>query len=206
MSSKNMLQEHYKNRTDLLKYNTMKIGGGDHNPIWKSELIIDKKKFTAEDKTKKGAELLVADKAYRFINKKDVSNEAARRAQKYKNVTDIDLRIYKKIVLIDGENQDVDMKYLSDKQTLFMIFVAKNTSKNLVFMAQEMHNNCCVFISECVGKDAADHMLTFYLGKLSILAPNKNYYVLTKDHYGEYLPHFCPNTKFICSIEEIAEN
>ncbi len=214
MSAKNLLQEFcQKSKLDTPKYNTVRIGGDDHNPIWKADLMVFDKKFSSEGKTKKEAELNVADVAYKKIKKTKVTvvvkeRENAPVISKVQKSTleKINLSPFKNIILVDAENQDVDDKYLTSntKDNMFMMFVAKNTSKNWVFRAQDnFKDSCYVFISQCVGKDAADHMLTFYLGKLSVLAPDKKYYILTKDHYGEYLPHFCPNSKFICSCDEL---
>jgi hypothetical protein len=208
MSSKNNLQEHcQKNKLDIPKYNTVRIGGDDHNPIWQSDLTVFNKTFTAQGKTKKEAEQQVADAATKnIVNLKvtvDTSPTQYSRSQKYNSINDIKFAHYDNIVLVDAENQDLDEKITDNKKTLFIMFAAKNTSKNWVFKFQELYNNTCIFLSECVGKDAADHLLTFYLGKLSVIAPDKKYYVLTKDHYGEYLQNFCDNTKFVCSNEEL---
>lgn len=208
MNYKNTLQEYcQKNKLTTPKYNTIKIGGSDHIPIWKAELIIDNNSFTSTGKNKKEAEYSVAKIVYDYITKGMISKHFIKnknsRIQKVSNLDEIDIQKYKYVVLVDAENIDVDSKYLHNKDILFIIFVAKNTSKNWIFDAQENINNCFVFISQCVGRDAADHLLTFYLGKLSIIAPKQKYYILTKDHYGEYLQYFCNNTKFICSCDEL---
>ena len=61
------------------------------------------------------------------------------------------------------------------------------------------------FISDSVGKDAADHLLTFNAGILHhmLLGHSMNYYVFTNDNFGQLLEKFMPNCKFICSIDEI---
>ena len=103
--------------------------------------------------------------------------------------------------MVDGENCDLNMTKI-DSNILVLFFAAKNTTKNKIFEHQTKYNNCYVFLSQCVGKDAADHLLTFYAGKLSMIT-NKKMLVMTRDHYGEFLERFMENCQFICSLDEI---
>jgi len=210
---KNQLQECcQKNKTDMPQYKTIRIDkNNDHEPIWKSSININGTVFSGTASSKKGAELNAAEKAYKkicngahnngFIK---ISNNSNNRKQKVNGLEDIDFNRYKKVLLVDGENANVDYNYVGNDMCV-LIFVAKNTTKNIVFELQEKYNNCYVFISECVGRDASDHMLSFYAGQLEILNKNLvlNYYVLTKDHYGEFLGKFMKNCKFICMMEEV---
>lgn len=208
-SSKNLLQEHFQKRqVDIPKYNTFRTDHNkDNDPVWNSVLIIDGKRFNYEGKSKKEAESGVAQIALEYIlqnNENTVikEKEVLNRNQKVNVLTEINFESFLKIILVDGENCDINMEKIKN-DTLVLIFAAKNTTKNIIFQHQLKYNNCYVFLSECVGKDAADHYLTFIAGQLSVMGLNVNYYVLTKDHYGEFLEKFLTNCKFICSLDEI---
>jgi hypothetical protein len=204
MSYKNQLQEFLqKNNRPLPIYISERIDEGvDHKPIWLTCINMDSIIFEGEGQSKKIAECEAAKLVLEYIlennlkndSKNDSKNDILLFSQKAE-FADMPLNNYDKIYLIDGENYNI--KKLPDG--LSLIFVAKNTSKKIVFELQNKHDNCYVLISECVGKDAADHLLTFYAGKLSMLFPEKNYYVLTKDHYGEFLEKFMKNCQYICS-------
>lgn len=211
-SYKNLLQEHFqKNKLQLPSYETIRIDEGtDNEPIWKSTVtLMNDKSYGGISKTKTDAEMSAAKNAYEYlilngsgIGTRQNTTSSVPRLQKTKNLTDININNYKRILLVDGENCDLEIERV-DSNILVLIFVSKNTTKNLVFRLQHNNPNCYVFISNSVGRDAADHLLTFYAGKLSVLYENIECYVLTKDHYGEFLEKFMNNCKFICSIDEI---
>ena len=203
-SWKNILQEYcQKNGLDMPVYNTTQLGiiFDSNTIIWKSVLNKD---VSGIDTTKRNAENRAAALLMNYLNSNSNSNNSGvvNRKQKVIKLQDIDFTLYNRVVLVDGENCDFEMDKF-EKTTLVCIFVAKNTSKNIVFVYQEKYENCYVFVSDSVGRDAADHLLTFSAGILSIINPASLYYILTKDHYGEFLEKFMKNCKFICSTEEI---
>lgn len=208
-SYKNLLQEYFqKNKSEVPKYKTFRTDQNkDNDPVWNSVLIIDEQRFNCEGKSKKDAEIGVAEMAYEYLTKngtftENKDNISITKTQKVQQLNEIQLNKFHKIILVDGENCDFSLNELKD-DTLVIIFAAKNTTKNIIFQHQAKYENCYVFLSDCVGKDAADHYLTFFAGKLSMIELNANFYVLTKDHYGEHLEKFLTNCKFICSLDEI---
>lgn len=208
-SWKNILHEYcQKNGLDKPIYNTNKIGTTENNQIiWQSFVSIGTKKVDGIDYTKKGAESRSASFMYLLIKEQETLNldnnsNIIGRKQKLDNVNEIKFTEYNRIILVDGENCDFTMDKLK-LDDLVLIFVAKNTSKNIVFKYQEKYNNVYVFISDCVGQDAADHLLSFYAGILSVIFTEGKYYVLTKDHYGQSLEKFMKNCKFICCLTEL---
>lgn len=191
-------------------YKTERIDNSlDHAPIWKSVCSCQDVPFDSIGNSKKEAELSAAKLSYEYFNTKledliQQQNKKTKidRIQKAEHLYQINLNMYDKVILVDGENVEIDPNKVNTDM-LVLIFVAKNTSKNIVFELQQNYPNYYVFISQNVGRDAADHLLSFYAGKLSIINPDKNYYVLTKDHYGEFLEKFMNNCKYICSLHEI---
>jgi len=203
-SHKNILQEYFqKNKLPLPVYNCININSDKTNPVWKASVFCFNLEFTGVGNTKRTAEGLAAKNACNhFLMTKPITKPDAPTKQKVKSLSDIKFNDYNTILLVDGENCDVNINKIG-KDILILIFVSKNTTKKLVFQLQNEEDNCYVFISERVGPDAADHLLTFYAGKLSVLYPDKSYYIFTKDHYGEYLETFMDNCKFICSLDNL---
>lgn len=202
-SYKNLLQEHFqKQNLPLPYYKTDRIDGLDHEPVWRAQLELDDTLYESEGSSKKEAEAKVAEQAYLDYCKKPIKTEIKLdRKQKVNELINIDFGQYESIIMVDGENCDIDMMKINSNM-LVLFFAAKNTTKNKIFEYQSKYDNCYVFLSQCVGKDAADHLLTFYTGKLSMIV-NKKIFILTKDHYGEFLERFMDNCKFICSLDEI---
>jgi len=203
---KTLLHEYFQqNGLDAPDYVTKRMDNGmDHLPEWKATIKVGDKIFEGIDTSKKDAGSIAAQKAYEFLidNKTEIIIKQLERKQKVDNLEDIDYSSYNEILLLDGENCNLNEV---NNNMLVLIFAAKNTTKNNIFTLQQNYNNCYVFLSQSVGKDAADHLLTFYAGKLSILLKNNNikYYVLSKDHFGELLEKFMPNCKFICDANEL---
>jgi len=217
MNYKNTLQEFLqKQRLPLPKYNTIRTGGSDHMPLWISNIQVNGKIFQGNPySTKVDAENSVAQICYDHIisdSNPNITNinlpnqEQYEVKQKSRSIYDVNISGYDKIILIDADNCDVDINADNYSTILFLFFCAKNTTKKLCFKLQHKYDNCYVFISESVGRDATDHLLTFVAGIIDctnrISKINPIHYVLTKDHFGEYLEKFMTNTSFICSIKE----
>ena len=180
MSTKNQLQEYcQKNNTKLPVYETFP----DHG-LWGCELYFDGQYFHSADDTKKEAEKLAAGLALEYLSKKtSIVNE-----QVYFEGIE---KEYKTILLVDGEN----CNYQCFEGVLTLVFMAKNSTRKM--------NGGCKMISESVGKDAVDHMITFYAGKFSVVHPEGKYYILTRDHFGQYLEGLMSNCKFICEMKDV---
>jgi hypothetical protein len=103
-------------------------------------------------------------------------------------------------VLVDAENIDLDEKLVKKENTIFILFLAKNSTKRCI-----NDNRKYYFISDCIGKDASDFLLALYLGKLTILSKGRgiNYFILTRDHFGQSLQSFVKNCKLACSNIEL---
>lgn len=213
-SWKNLVQEYcQKNGLALPVYSyPIRIDmNRDNEPVWQSVLtIFDGTQFKGNASDKKTAEMNCAKDACEYIalKYKQTEQKSVKEINYNQKVTDIygiQYIGFNKILLVDGENCDFDIKKLP-ANTLVIIFAAKNTTKKKIFEYQENYLDCYVFLSECVGKDAADHLLTFTAGQLSVMHGSKQFYVLTRDHYGEYLGKFMKNCKFICSINEMNQD
>jgi hypothetical protein len=215
MNSKNRLQEYcQKNKLEIPRYETNRTGGIDNKPEWASCVNIFNKTFNSNIMNNKTlAELDVANKILLFLDQQNKSNHVGNNqikiAQKCDSIYNIDLEKYNNFILIDAENCDVNRDNLNVySDTLFLFFCSKNTTKTYCFKLQQEYENCFVIISQSVGRDASDHLLTYIFGIIcnehhNLGKNDSRYYVLTKDHYGEYLEKYNDCTKFICNIDDI---
>lgn len=213
-SSKNQLQELFQKRQlPLPVYNTIRLPDyPDHTPMWKSTLTIYDQDHIGTGLSKKEAESTAANIALQIINNdQNLFKENSPILFKQKcNFEEIEFPTeMNTIVLVDGENYNFKLFFPGKFQTyeeaplaseIYLIFVARNTTKNIVFELQDKYKNVYVFISQMVGKDAADYMLTFYAGKLTMdtrITQDVNFYLLTKDHYGAYVETLMPDCEWI---------
>jgi hypothetical protein len=121
--------------------------------------------------------------------------------QKYTSILDIPSHRYQTIYLIDGDNCHVENEGMFGTPTaLFVYFIAKNTTKPFPSEHQQRFENCCTFISDSIGRDAADHLLTFTLGQMTAIWTDKKYIIVTHDHFGECLEKFVSGCRCICAI------
>lgn len=158
---------------------------------------------------------------------------------KYATIRDIPIEHFEIVYLIDGDNCNVTNEDLfANEKALFIYFIAKNNTKPFPFAHQSRYRNCCVFIADTVARDAVDHMISFFLGQMTILwdpnarphlnaspsrrpnghpsripngRPNGHhsarlcartiqYFIVTRDHFGECLEKFAPNCRLACLI------
>lgn len=227
---KGLLQEHCaKNNIQLPTYKTIYKSGPSHEPLFESTCNCNGLTFTASAKNKKIAEAESAEKTYlAIINSPVVAlpviqplsikgyvsppviNMDSSTVVKQKTISDvneINFFEYKYVVMVDAENLDFDMKCIKDfNNVVVLFFVAKNTTKKIIFKYELEYKDCHVIVSDSIAKDAADHLLSFTLGRLQEI--NKAfidiiYFVYTRDHYGQLLEKFAKNCKFICSSDEL---
>lgn len=200
-----------KNKQNSPIYETYRVGGNDHTPIWETKVSFlnleckskycDSKKDAENDGAKIMYELIEASNI--IDNKINIDNLLEH--DKIDKKIDLStLCNYEKIMLIDIENVEFTLDPIKYSNTIFIIFLSKNSSKRIKATMLDKYDNCIIMISNSVVKDSADHYLTFTAGQLSIILKDItiDYYVFTKDHYGSCLEEFIPRMKFICSLED----
>lgn len=204
MSSKNIFQEYcQKHKIPLPIYDTKQI---QQLPI----LFESKVNFNGVEYSARGSSKVIAEKEVATLVCGNIYDnisiltdvEQQKLTQKYDNITDIPIENFQKIYLIDGDNYHVTNESVFQRtDSLYIYIVAKNNTKPQPIIQQQKYNNCCIFISESVNRDAVDHLITFNLGKMSVMWKNKEYYIVTRDHFGECLEKFMQSCHFICSID-----
>ncbi len=184
-----------QNNLELPIYKTEWIGRSYHEPIFSSSIVMKEKMFCGQGKSKKLAENEVAKQVLEYLDNQ-VSLILER---KVFDLETVNCTIYTNIIMIDGDNLDLDLKVF-DKNFLFLIFVAKNNTRIKTFDKIENNNsNVYIIMSESIDRDASDFYLTFYLGR--IYEPYKNFYIVTKDHFGQVLKSIGPNVKHECNFD-----
>lgn len=212
MSNKNILQEYcQQTKIPLPRYESTNTSTKELIE-WTTSVTFGNKIYSASARSKINAEQTVAGMIIKDIksitqNIIDTPISYAKK-QKASDIYSIDLKQYETIILVDSENSELtDQQIDKYSDSLFLFFCAKNTTKLYCFTMQETKENAYVFISQSVGRDAADHLLSFTLGILTCIDKcNKyehSYFVYTKDHYGECLEKFGLSIKHICDFNEI---
>lgn len=200
MSTKNKLQEYcQKHQLDLPEYRTRRISQLTDLPLFESILVFQNVTYQGQGLNKIAAEKDVADKVCQHLIDNEVNMPQFE--VKYHSVRTLPIDKYQHIYLIDGDNCQVsNLNIFNQKSNFFIYFIAKNNTKVVPFIHQKDYINCCVMISESIGRDAVDHLLTFYLGQLTLLWADRDYYVVTRDHFGECLTKIAPNCQLVCSL------
>jgi hypothetical protein len=170
---KNKLQEHFqKNKQELPKYNTMRIGGDDHNPIWKSKVLLpDGTIYEGGEYTKKKeSEESAAKLAYEnlIVNKLHIRS-------KYPTHIFYDLENTSNFEILDNHTfENINIYGFVGK---LHPFATKSTGSNYI----EAHK----FIIDSSHKDACDVSIIFYISNLlSHEFRNVNIIVITRDHFA----------------------
>jgi hypothetical protein len=198
MNSKNTLQEYcQKRKIPLPVYNTVICDGTPTVPIFESIVSFGNDMYRATGLTKIAAEKDVA----RMICESLPTITPCVSQPKYKSLRSVPIESYQRVYLIDGDNCHVtNNRHFDDMSSLFIYFIAKNNTHPYPFQHQAQHPNCCVFVSDSIGRDATDHMLTFYLGQMSVMWCGKTYFIVTKDHFAECLEKIMCDCQVLCSL------
>lgn len=197
ISYKNKLLEWYqKNKEEMPKFETIRLSGDDHSPIFESKIMINNTVYSTTGPRKKDAELKLSELVYKTIEK---FHENLYPTRSKCDIKDLPFDRYETVYIIDAENIDLPKNKIN-KTELYLLFAAKNHTKNWIYEYQSVYDNCFVIISESIGADSADCFICFTLGRLSVLYKNKNWVVASRDHFIQHLSSFM-DCKVICSFE-----
>jgi hypothetical protein len=204
-SPKNVLQEYcHKMHISAPVYDTKRINAVTEIPLFESILAFQGGIFRATGTTKINAEKEVARNiCEKFVHMQPhrTTTIAQKLCQKYVHITSIFDEEYDQVYLIDGDNCHItDETIFADRKKLFIYFVAKNTTRPIPSRHQTQYENCCLFISNSIGHDAVDHLLSFTLGQICSSWHNMEYFIVTRDHFGECLQTFAPRCKLLCQL------
>ena len=176
-SAKNILQEYFqKNKLPLPTYETTQTNENKYPPLFESTLVFNKISFHGYGKSKVNAEKEVAQMVCDNLESLSLNEEKIPLAQKYCDIEHIPIQNHqKKIYLIDGDNCHIeDETCFSNRDSLYIYFIAKNNTQPMCRIHQQNYVNCCLFITSSISKDSVDHFITYCFGKMSICGKTKN--------------------------------
>jgi len=191
-----------KKKIPLPQYNTIFVSGKSHCPLYKSTLIVEGKTFTEFGSNKKDIENKIAyDVLKCFKNNATLMIEQP----KIRTCKDLDIRNidFETMILIDGDNVDPpNIEYQKFDDTIFIIFLAKNSTRLSRSCTIETQNsNCYIIKTKSIAADVTDHLITYHLGMLQTVHENKKYVIVTKDHFGEVVTSFDSNIDHQCDFD-----
>jgi hypothetical protein len=186
-SPKNRLIEYAsKNKISTPIFETVRQGGSDHNPIFKTKLTFLDNILFSSGYGKKQAEL---NASLDFLNK--VQLEEGSELYEWKiSIEDLKYKCkeFELIILYDGDN--LEHIPSGTEHTLQIVFVSNSKSVLNRFRKIRKHINVYIVICPVNGQDANDHYLTFIYGGLRMIYPNKTYSIVSEDHFGSIVSQF----------------
>ena len=206
--SKNKLQEYFQAKNQPLPvYETLKIGGSDHKPIfWSTVTLFEGEIFSEEGTSKSQAEKNVALSAYTSLLKTQLTSTELDLIKSINSpanfVSEIKSNIY---VLVDLDNLDIKAEIINAYSSVnFYIFVSKIITKN--FNTLSPYANVKIYQTQTVITDGADHYLSFICGQLcyQLLDPKAKFIIYTRDHFGEATASFCCGLH-VCNQKSLLE-
>lgn len=195
MSVKNQLQEIFqKKQLSLPRYQTIRVGGSAHQPLWQSTITIyDGTQFIGLICTDKiNTELSAAENAlthllqnhnsfpqsYQIINR-DMNVET--------NHNSVNIGM-----LVDLENMPKFIHNISNKLHKYTIYVFVGEHHCLV--EKELPPEVIKIISPSTRSDGTDTCMQVYTGMLLSLEKHEEYIIVTRDHFGSALVEMITST------------
>lgn len=183
MSFKNILQELYqKQKLPLPKYETVRLGGRDHRPVFVSKITLFDGQIVEGDQetTKRSSELNAAEKALQLVNP-------------VKNIEPRDFNLKRRVgIFIDIENKPIieDILNIVGVSTKIHIYAfASEEHPSLIKVKNkdfDMENFQLIEVPT-TRKDGADIGLMLFVGGLLFKKSYKDFIIVTGDHYGDAL-------------------
>lgn len=195
MSAKNLLQEYYQKKgLPLPTYETKRIGGSDHSPLFIStvitsdDLIID----SSPKNTRKKSELDAANKAYEVVKTKSkLSDESTMSKLSIKSNNENNKKIIDNVIIyIDIENKPNSAGNILNEYSIEIIgFVSRRHP-----IAENINDYPCkVIIIPTIVKNGADIGMCMYIAN-NLPSKDKTIILLTNDNFGlaanDYLNNF----------------
>lgn len=194
-SDKNKLQEWcHSHSVDFPIYETLFEGGPPHSPMWRSSVKFMGDTYIGIGKNKKEAEKDVAKKILASLPNESSQLEVTIQ-QNEELLSEWMNSLSGDVLFVDIDNYNIDIKSIRDSpDKFFLLFGGKINRKKLIPFGSLP--NVKIFICDSLIRDAADHLLTLYVGRVYQVKlqrkelANINFYILTKDHFGEATARF----------------
>ena len=190
MSGKNLLQEYFQKQKLILPvYETVKCGGSDHLPLWKSTVILcDGTSFTGKTYNSKiTAEGDAAEKAYKNIVKGsnldtvlEVTSEKVKFDSKV-TLNNVSNNLSKNAcLLVDLENLPNFVHELKIKNITVYGFIGKFHH----MCDKPLPKDVIKIVSDSTRPNGSDSMIQLYVGYLLSLNKFDEFIIATRDKFG----------------------
>ena len=218
-NAKNLLQEWAHEQGIALPVYKTTITGQPHKPLFSAECQVAGQTFSTwpEHNSKKAAEKAAASHALTILTKNDsptlathvipaevAANEFECEGSRVENTSSFPSQqcTGEAIIIIDADNVDVPLALIRQTAASFLFFVARNGSK--IMDAYSACDNCMIFTTPCIGKDATDIYLTYETRGIRDTFPDANIAIFTKDHFAQTLGHLA-NAAHVCTVKELED-
>ena len=183
----------YCQKNSLLypKFNTQKISGEAHKPVFQCKIIFEYKSYISNLlATKAECEEDIAKQIYEELNKEDENNDE--NIKTYKNFRDFlgfliqekKSKSTLKLMMIDLENiSNIDWENVKKYANSHTIVIVKGKGSNLKFQRNDIE--LCMVIAEIYDKDAADTLMILIVGASFTFVDE--YVIISRDHFATTL-------------------
>lgn len=179
MSAKNILQEYFqKQKRPFPKYNTVRVGGPDHKPIWQSTIELDtgEKYIGAANISKTKTEISAAEKALLVVG--ELNKILSEKEQ-------LHIMPERSVLLVDVENMPKFIDEVNRKITGLQIYAFVGEHHHLA--EKDFPSEVIKILSPSTRPDGADTCMQVFVGYLLAYDKYDNFYIATRDHYGSAL-------------------
>ena len=177
-----------KNNIPLPIYNTNRIGGTDHRPLYSSTIILNKCleiKGNAEN-NKKEAENSAAFNAYEYIKTKGLKNFNIKNVYDDVIYDDVSVKKNRYCLLIDMENLQKICEDVTDNELKFIdvyVFVGKHSH----LVNKKLNDSIKKIISPSSMKNGTDTCIQVYVGSLLEKNMYDVYFISSRDSFAAVL-------------------
>lgn len=190
MNPKNTLIEYaFKTGTQSPIFETSRIGGPAHNPIFRCKVCFLGFTFESDGYGKRQAEY---NACTLFLDTVTLTKKSASELSEWMITKEELLSIvnrYDTIILLDGDQLETIPEGDANKLN---IIVCKHHNISLYNRLKKNKHRLHVYVLECpiVGQDSTDHYITFLLGMIRVLCPNAHTRVISDDHFASIVNMF----------------
>ena len=180
-----------KNSIIYPKFNTQKISGEAHKPVFQCKIIFEYQSYISNLlATKAECEEDIAKQIYEELNKEDESNDE--NIKIYKNFVEFlgflaqekKSKPILKLMMIDLENiANIDWESVKNYANSYTIVIVKGIGSNLKFQRNDI--DLCMLIAQTCDKDAADTLMILIVGASYTFVDE--YVIISRDHFATTL-------------------
>jgi len=187
-NSKNRLQEYFqKNQLPLPQYISVRNGGSDHQPLWKSTVTLyNGEQFHSDNyPSKNQAEISVALMALDAILSPKLTLSVFSEDSNSSNIDVSEKESIKTAILVDVENLPKFIDAIVDRIKNYTVYAF--VGEHHCLSDKEFPNGVIKILSPSTRTNGTDTTMQVYTGMLLAKESYDNYFIVTRDHFGSAL-------------------